>query len=70
MFKIIFKISISGGSTLQAMALAVERAAVVLICMSQVYKDSASCRTGIQSNFRCIVRLRAYCAVFELSSFV
>ena len=31
---------------MEAMALAVERAAVVLICMSQMYKDSASCRTG------------------------
>ena len=62
--------SILGGSTLQAMALAVERAAVVLICMSQVYKDSASCRTGIQPKFRFEVRLRVYCAVFELSSFV
>lgn len=36
----------AGGSTLEAMALAVERAAVVLICMSQLFKDSASCRTG------------------------
>ena len=62
--------SISGGSTLQAMALAVERAAVVLICMSQVYKDSASCRTGMQSKFTCMVRLRVYFTVFVLSSFV
>ena len=28
------------------MALAVERAAVILICMSQKYKDSPNCRTG------------------------
>lgn len=34
------------GSTLEAMALAVEKAAVVLVCMSQRYKDSPSCRTG------------------------
>ena len=57
--------SISGGSTLQAMALAVERAAVVLVCMSQVYKDSASCRTGIQPKFRCMARLGVYCTVFD-----
>jgi hypothetical protein len=29
------------------MALAVERAAVVLICMSDKYKASPSCRTGL-----------------------
>ena len=34
------------GSTLEAMALAVEKAAVVLVCMSQKYKDSPNCRTG------------------------
>lgn len=39
------------GSTLEAMALAVERAAVVLICMSQKYKDSPNCRTGEHSNW-------------------
>ena len=36
-----------GGSTLAAMADAVERASVVLICMSQKYKDSPNCRAGI-----------------------
>ena len=36
------------GSTLEAMALAVEKAAVVLICMSQKYKESPNCRTGEQ----------------------
>ena len=35
-----------GGSTLEAMALAVERASVVLVALSQGYKDSSSCRTG------------------------
>jgi hypothetical protein len=35
-----------GGSTLEAMALAVERSSVILVCMSQGYKDSPSCRTG------------------------
>ena len=29
------------------MSLAVEGAAVVLICMSQKYKDSPSCRSGV-----------------------
>ncbi|XP_077993817.1 uncharacterized protein LOC144447616 [Glandiceps talaboti] len=33
-----------GGSTLQAMADAVENAAVVLVCVSQKYKDSPNCR--------------------------
>ena len=36
----------AAGSTLEAMALAVERSAVVLVCLSQGYKDSPSCRTG------------------------
>nr|KAG5697020.1 hypothetical protein BaRGS_005473 [Batillaria attramentaria] len=40
------------GSTLEAMALAVERAAVVLICMSDKYKASASCRTESEYIFR------------------
>ena len=35
-----------GGSTLDAMAGAVENAAVVLICASEKYKDSPNCRTG------------------------
>ena len=35
-----------GGSTLAAMADAVERASVVLVCMSQKYKDSPNCRAG------------------------
>ncbi|KAK7481464.1 hypothetical protein BaRGS_00027315, partial [Batillaria attramentaria] len=33
-----------GGSTLQAMAEAVENAAVVLVCMSEKYKESANCQ--------------------------
>ena len=35
-----------GGSTLQAMADAVEGADVVLICMSNKYKNSPNCRAG------------------------
>lgn len=34
------------GDILGAMADAVEKAAVVLVCFSQKYKDSQSCRTG------------------------
>lgn len=36
-----------GGSTLQAMAEAVENALVVLVCFSQRYKDSPNCRAGL-----------------------
>jgi hypothetical protein len=35
-----------GGSTLSAMAEAVENASVVLICMSEKYKLSPNCRLG------------------------
>ena len=35
-----------GGSTLEAMAGAVENARVVLMCLSQKYKLSPSCRSG------------------------
>ena len=41
-----FYIYVLGGSTLEAMALAVEKAAVILICMTEKYKESPSCRTG------------------------
>ena len=34
------------GSTLEAMALAVEHCEVFVVAMCQAYKDSASCRTG------------------------
>ncbi|ESO95468.1 hypothetical protein LOTGIDRAFT_78426, partial [Lottia gigantea] len=33
------------GSTLQAMADAVEKSSVVLMCMSEKYKESSNCRT-------------------------
>ena len=36
-----------GGSTLQAMADAVENASIVLMAMSQKYKDSPNCRAGM-----------------------
>ena len=35
-----------GGSTLQAMALAVENSAVILVGVSRKYKESANCRSG------------------------
>jgi male-specific lethal 1 len=34
------------GSTLQAMAEAVENSCVVLVCISERYKDSPNCRSG------------------------
>ena len=36
-----------GGSTLEAMALAVENSAVILVAVSRKYKESANCRSGI-----------------------
>ncbi|KAK3579666.1 hypothetical protein CHS0354_036897 [Potamilus streckersoni] len=41
-----------GGSTLQAMAEAVELAHIVLICMSQKYKDSPNCRAEAEYAFQ------------------
>ena len=35
-----------GGSTMEAMASAVENSAVVLVAVSQKYKESANCRSG------------------------
>jgi len=35
-----------GGSTIEAMADAVEGAKLVLMCMSQKYKNSPNCRLG------------------------
>jgi len=36
----------TGGSLLEAMATAIESAAVVVICFSEAYKESPNCRTG------------------------
>ncbi|XP_052786989.1 uncharacterized protein LOC128222153 isoform X2 [Mya arenaria] len=41
-----------GGSTLEAMAHAVENAAVVLVCMSEKYKQSPNCRTEAEYTFQ------------------
>ena len=38
-----------GGSTLQSMANAVEDAKIVLMCMTQKYKNSPNCRAGIDN---------------------
>jgi hypothetical protein len=43
-----------GGSTLQAMADAVEGADIILMCMSNKYKNSPACRAGITTNSRSI----------------
>ncbi|XP_019627897.1 PREDICTED: uncharacterized protein LOC109472555 [Branchiostoma belcheri] len=43
-YKVWMDIEKMGGSTLEAMAGAVEEAAVVLICMSRKYKESVNCR--------------------------
>ena len=44
-----------GGSTLEAMAGAVENAAVVLIGVSEKYKLSPNCRTGKHSYYQLII---------------
>ncbi|KAK7092888.1 uncharacterized protein [Littorina saxatilis] len=51
-FKVWMDVEHMTGSTLEAMALAVERASVVLICMSDKYKASPSCRTESEYIFR------------------
>lgn len=44
-----------GGSTLEAMSLAIENAAVVLIGMSKKYKESPNCRSGNGRVLRCFL---------------
>ena len=41
-----------GGSTLEAMAKAVENAAVVLVCVSERYKESPNCRSEAEYAYR------------------
>ena len=45
-YKIWIDVEQMGGSTLEAMAEAVENAMVVLVCASEKYKLSPNCRTG------------------------
>ncbi|CAH1775998.1 unnamed protein product [Owenia fusiformis] len=51
-YKVWMDVENMSGSTLEAMALAVERAAVVIVGMSQNYKDSPSCRTEAEYTYR------------------
>ena len=45
-YKVWMDLDDMGGSTLEAMAKAVEDSAVVLVCVSQKYKESPNCRSG------------------------
>ncbi len=45
---------LAAGSTLEAMAHAVEKASVVIVCLTHKYKESPSCRTG---NFQCSLQI-------------
>ena len=45
-FQVWMDIDKIGGSTLQAMASAVEESSVVLMCVSRKYKRSPNCRSG------------------------
>ena len=45
-YKVWMDIDEMGGSTLESMAKAVENACVVLVCVSQKYKESPNCRSG------------------------
>ena len=42
---------IISGVSLESMAEGVDKAVIVLVCMTQKYKDSPSCRTGKVKNF-------------------
>ena len=50
-YKVWMDIDEMGGSTLESMATAVENASVVLVCVSQKYKESPNCRSG-KKNFK------------------
>ena len=49
-FKVWMDIDEMGGSTLESMARAVENASVILVCVSQKYKESPNCRSGNDEN--------------------
>lgn len=49
-YKVWMDIDEMGGSTLESMAKAVENASVVLVCVSQKYKESPNCRSGTLYN--------------------
>ena len=50
-YKVWMDIDEMGGCTLESMAKAVENASVVLVCVSQKYKESPNCRSGTLYNF-------------------
>ena len=60
-YKVWMDVDEMGGSTLESMARAVENASVVLVCVSQKYKESPNCRSG--SN------LHVYSPLHSLASF-
>ncbi|ELT88039.1 hypothetical protein CAPTEDRAFT_72731, partial [Capitella teleta] len=51
-YKVWMDVENMSGSILEAMALAVEKAAVVIICYSQKYKESPNCRTEAEYTFK------------------
>ncbi|XP_070554360.1 uncharacterized protein [Ptychodera flava] len=51
-YKVWMDVEQMAGSTLEAMAAAVENADCVLICMSEKYKDSPSCRTEAEYTYK------------------
>lgn len=51
-YKVWMDVEHMSGSTLEAMALAVEKAAVVLIGMTQKYKDSPACRSEAEYTYK------------------
>lgn len=54
-----------GGSTLEAMSLAIENAAVVLIAMSKKYKESPNCRSGNDHVLGCFLRYQSRLINFQ-----
>ncbi|KAK3746536.1 hypothetical protein QZH41_007374 [Actinostola sp. cb2023] len=51
-FRVWIDLEQMGGSTLEAMARAVEDSAVVLVCVSQKYKESSNCRSEAEYAFQ------------------
>ncbi|XP_020626470.1 uncharacterized protein LOC110063812 isoform X2 [Orbicella faveolata] len=51
-YKVWMDIDEMGGSTLESMAKAVENASVVLVCVSQKYKESPNCRSEAEYTFQ------------------
>ncbi|XP_058953289.2 myosin-7 [Pocillopora verrucosa] len=51
-FKVWMDIDEMGGSTLESMAKAVENASVILVCVSQKYKESPNCRSEAEYTYQ------------------